>query len=1086
MDKKEFLKGGLFDKDFMQTKVTTNLLSKKEKIFGYALGPGFVMVYVSMVTALREMFYMSARPIDALFGAGTYMGIQTASSIVGIVFGLLLGYITERTVCRAGRIRPYVLIGTLLMAFTGVGMFCSPFADGTIAQLVWLYMINILYIGIATTMFNLRIKMISLSTRNIKERNFITTMRSAIDSMIPGIFVALLVQGWLYYVFLMNDMTGDIWRLFVAIPAVVAVGATLLEYFYTRERITESNQAVVENKDDSKLSTMQQLKGLLTNKYYLMSILIGIGGLFFTYLQGVNSRTYFCQYILGANEQNGIAMLYLIIAMQPMAIGAVLIPNLAKRIGARKIMLVSSIVVLAGVAVCLIDPTNFGMACGGGLLFSFGIFAVTNMYGIFEQQAGDDIEYRYGFRPEGTVAANIIFAVYTALMSPLSALYETVLYNRGFEPYVAVQNEAVNNWILFAYYGGYAIMAIIVLVVCIFFDYEKKEKEIRRVLDERAKAACEARGEEWVDSEEEERLELEAKKQAKLAKKNLRKKKRKKFLKRLVCVILVLVVVFAGYRGFSAFMDQKSGTYTFTIDASEKGKKLWNPVSTVNFWDIQKGTWIEPVKNEESDIFQFVEYVEFMQCTGGSETRDLFVDPLDTTVLDDYDFSTLIESCRGVVDLGGKPLLKLGSVPLKYTTDAKLSGSFGTNVYPPDDYDVYYQYIAAIAQALVDEFGMEEVQSWRFGVMTEFQNAEWFQAKDGEAESSAIAYMKLYDYTVAALESVLGDEIFVGAHSLGQSDGLWDDEMFVRHCATEENYCTGEIGTRLCYLSGSFYDVRPGMYAPLSRNLPDTIAHLREIAQKYDMDNLIYGIDEGGLLMGNQGGSNSTSLVSRSVGDTYQAGYDARLIKQMFDNDINYVSKWSYLSEGLLEGNPSVSYHVASLAAKFDGAFLVDTDKTKSSFGPGTEVEAMAAYNEETETLYVMAYNFRNSVNYTGEAELNFNLNIPQFDGKNVSVKSYVIDDDSNYFDEWLNDREKYNITSDMFSWSPEDHEIGSDGALRDEKALELYWTELYDKYTEYSKLIPTETTENMEGGSLQLNITLQPYAVVFYEITVE
>ena len=161
-------------------------------------------------------------------------------------------------------------------------------------------------------------------------------------------------------------------------------------------------------------------------------------------------------------------------------------------------MLVSSIIVLAGVAVCLINPANFGMACGGGILFSFGIFAVTNMYGIFEQQAGDDIEYRYGFRPEGTVANGIIFAVYTALMSPFSALYETVLYNLGFEPYAVTQNADVNNWIIFAYYGGYAIMAIVVLLVCIFFDYEKKEKQIRQALNERAKVACEARGEEWV------------------------------------------------------------------------------------------------------------------------------------------------------------------------------------------------------------------------------------------------------------------------------------------------------------------------------------------------------------------------------------------------------------------------------------------------------------------------------------------------------------------------------------------------------------------------------------------------------------
>ncbi len=478
-----FLRGGLFDKSFMQTKVKTDELSRGEKVFGYALGPGFVMVYVSMVTSLREMFYLSARPIDSLFGTGTYMGIQTSSSIIGILFGFIMNYIIERTVSKAGRFRPYVLIGTLLMAFTGIAMFCSPFADGTKGQLIWLYFTNIIYIGFATTMFSLRGQVVSVSTRNVKDRNFLTTMRSAVDSMIPGIFVALVVQGWLYYAFLVNDMTGNIWRLFVAIPAVIAVGASFLEYFYTRERITESNLIILEGKTSASIPVFQQLKNIITNKYYIMSVIVGMGGLFFSYLQGANSRTYFCQYILGANDKNGIAMLYLIIAMQPMAIGAILIPALTKKFSARKIMMASSFVVLIGVGVCMINPTNFGFACGGGLLFSLGIFAVTNMYGVFSQQAGDDIEYRYNFRPEGTMANGIVGAIYTAVMSPFSALYETVLYNRGFDPYVAVQPDVVNNWILFAYYGGYAVMAIVVLVVCIFFDYEKREKEIREALE---------------------------------------------------------------------------------------------------------------------------------------------------------------------------------------------------------------------------------------------------------------------------------------------------------------------------------------------------------------------------------------------------------------------------------------------------------------------------------------------------------------------------------------------------------------------------------------------------------------------------
>lgn len=59
-----------------------------------------------------------------------------------------------------------------------------------------------------------------------------------------------------------------------------------------------------------------------------------------------------------------------------------------------------------------------------------------------------------------------------------------------------------------------------------------------------------------------------------------------------------------------------------------------------------------------------------MQCTGGSYARDLFRDPYDSTVLDDY--------------------------------------------------NVYYNYVKAIAEELVAQFGLEKVLSWRFMVMTEY------------------------------------------------------------------------------------------------------------------------------------------------------------------------------------------------------------------------------------------------------------------------------------------------------------------------------------------------------------------------------
>jgi hypothetical protein len=114
---------------------------------------------------------------------------------------------------------------------------------------------------------------------------------------------------------------------------------------------------------------------------------------------------------------------------------------------------------------------------------------------------------------------------------------------------------------------------------------------------------------------------------------------------------------------------------------------------------------------------------------------------------------------------------------------------------------------------------------------------------------------------------------------------------------------------------------------------------------------------------------------------------------------------------------------------------------------------------------------------------LKFTVKAPQFDGKQVRIVKYVIDDDCNWFDEWVEDRKTYGIGDDCFAWSPDDPTVDNPTTLSDPEAREIYKNELYDKYTECSKLVPTEQTATVENGELVLEINLDPNAVVFYEI---
>ncbi len=51
-------------------------------------------------------------------------------------------------------------------------------------------------------------------------------------------------------------------------------------------------------------------------------------------------------------------------------------------------------------------------------------------------------------------------------------------------------------------------------------------------------------------------------------------------------------------------------------------------------------------RNEKYDVFEFVDYVQLMQCSGGTAERDLFKKPYDISTITDYDFTKLAESCK--------------------------------------------------------------------------------------------------------------------------------------------------------------------------------------------------------------------------------------------------------------------------------------------------------------------------------------------------------------------------------------------------------------------------------------------------------
>jgi hypothetical protein len=321
---------------------------------------------------------------------------------------------------------------------------------------------------------------------------------------------------------------------------------------------------------------------------------------------------------------------------------------------------------------------------------------------------------------------------------------------------------------------------------------------------------------------------------------------------------------------------QSSGSVTANFAAPTEGvvTRAWN---SINAWSYDGFTAPAPTGAQHP----FLTYALLMTATGGcyaaypacaGTNLDLLVDTSDPASA--YAFEPLLSALGNVTASGLVPFIVTGNVPVAYSVTPVI-GAFGVNKSPPDrvGWSAYSAYIAALAAAVVGRFGGAAVSTWKWGVLTEYNNPDWFDSPTAQTD-----YLALYDWTACGLRSGVGPGVTLnlGAHACTQCTNGWDPRALVAHAANGSNACSGGSGTQLNWLSDSFYETRPGVPGDLSWFAPQ-VGSLRQAAVKAGFGNITFGIDEGRVLSGPEG----LPLLSRAVGATWQGSWDALLFKLM-------------------------------------------------------------------------------------------------------------------------------------------------------------------------------------------------------------
>jgi GPH family glycoside/pentoside/hexuronide:cation symporter len=500
----------LFASPKMDSRITSANTQKSEMWLGYFAGPCFVyMVYYAVAGTYLTQFYTDVLGLSGLFL--TLMPLL--SRIFDVVTNIIMGRIIDRTRTRQGKARPWIAISGVLMAVTGILLYTIPRA-GYATQIVWIVVSYNLFFALAFTIYNMsHALMVPLSTRNTRQRDGLAMLTSAGMSMIPGLLVTIILP-MLIRILGVGSAAHSKWIMMMSIISILAIPGTLIEYYFTKERVTEDAMAAETEEDMNRFSFGDQIRACFSDKYWRIIMGFTLVYNIFNILQ-TNIMPYYANWVLADSVTAGTNLQVLInaIGQAPLGFGIFLLWPLVRRFGKRKVMLIGFLIGALGCLGIMLNsrPESFSLVLVFLLIRSLGAIPTYAMAAQLAE-ALDHIEWAKGYRADGfSASVNAIIITVTAglgqsiILGGVSAF--GYIYPEGGVEQVIQQPTAIKTFFIVCFVGvpmlGYLLGALLQL----FFDVEKHLPQMQADIVARHKAEAEARGEVYVSPEEKAALE---------------------------------------------------------------------------------------------------------------------------------------------------------------------------------------------------------------------------------------------------------------------------------------------------------------------------------------------------------------------------------------------------------------------------------------------------------------------------------------------------------------------------------------------------------------------------------------------------
>lgn len=455
------------------TRIKSDQVKAKEKWLGYLLGPAGAILLNAVLERYLNVYYTDVLNLTRVWGGAFLVVFPIVSKIIDAITNVIMGYIIDRTRTKEGKARPWLLLSAPLVAVTGVLLFLVPNASETV-QVIWVMVSYNLFYSFAYTIFNMSHNlMVPLSTRDTTARGGLSVFNQITTIMVGGILVALIFP---MIIMPMVGVDKIKWITLMSVLAIFALPLTLVEYFFTKERVTLEAQAIGEN---TEISFASQLKSIFTDKYMII-----IYAYFLIYTTGSAiknvSLVYFCNYVLGTYNDGITQTMVSAIGGIPMGIGIFAVWPLAKKFGKRNVTLVGFILYAIGGLICWINPHSMVTVLVGQFIKNIGGLPCAYVFMALFADVLDHMEWKTGFRSDG-VAMSIYNIIAVATIGIAQGVFNGFLAGAGYVAptvdaagnVVAIQSEAVQGVITFGFVGLEVFTGIILAVLLLFLSVEK-------------------------------------------------------------------------------------------------------------------------------------------------------------------------------------------------------------------------------------------------------------------------------------------------------------------------------------------------------------------------------------------------------------------------------------------------------------------------------------------------------------------------------------------------------------------------------------------------------------------------------------